>query len=235
MFNVLTDRDLQQSQVNPYTPVSRAANNDAAALRNYLKADEKKAAEAKSAQTNVILLTVAFFIGVAKNIFTAIALLALGSLLAQAAEMDPLIRAGSVYVAIVLVYAAFDLAAGIGLLLRKPWGWWLSVIGLSWAALERVCAAVAVTLLAEEKAKAIGAIVGGLIFCILCFSLLAFMIKPETQKRFGLVAHPGLAWAVSITVGLVLTGAAFGIGYAVGLDAIDADLVAPVAAPAPGP
>jgi hypothetical protein len=216
LLDVLTDRDLKQSQTNPYAPPPKATTSDSAALKTYLRTDDTKKEKAKASETNLILLTVCFFLGVAINGFIVAAMFLLATLLQGAAGINPLIRLGSLFAIIFVVYALFDLAVAIGLIVRKPWGWWMCVVGLAWAIVERVTAVGTMIAVSEEISRSIGAVIGGFIFCTICISLINFMMQPDTKKKFGLEVRSGMAWGIAIATALVLGGIAFGIGFVAG-------------------
>jgi hypothetical protein len=180
---------------------------------------------------------VGFFLGVVKNGFVITAILVLSAILPglmeQASQAEPLLQLGSLFLVISVVYLFYDLATAIGLILRKGWGWWLTVIGLAWTACERVFSAVTFVMLVEEKAQAIGAVIGASVVMIICLSLLNFMVQPETQKRFGVDVKPGIVWVVALAVGLLLSGIAYGIGMAAGLQ-LEQALPTPPPVPPPG-
>lgn len=230
LFDVLTDRDLKQSQANPYAPPPKTETSDAAALKNYLRKDDTAKTKAQTSQTNIIILIVGFFLGVIKNGLLVAVFYLIASLVEQVAEFDPLIRAGALFVGIVAVYAVYNLATAIGLILRAKWGWWLCTIGLLWGVFERVASAVTVLIISEDKMDAIGGILSGLIFSIMCIGFVNFMMQPETQKKFGLSVKSWLGWLVATVVALILFGATFGVGYFAGLQLDSAAANLPVEA-----
>jgi hypothetical protein len=126
------------------------------------------------------------------------------------------------FIGIVAVYAVYNLATAVGLIMRANWGWWLCIIGLIWGVVERIASVVTVLIVSDEKMKAIGGVFGGTIFSIICISLVNFMMQPDTQKRFGVSVKPLVGWAVAIGVALLLGGIAFGFGFFVGLQLEDA-------------
>ncbi|MCU0710129.1 MAG: zinc-ribbon domain-containing protein [Pirellula sp.] len=211
LLDVLTDRDLQQAQANPYAPTSKASNTDAAALRTYLRNDDEKKAQAKKSEGNLVLITVCFFIGMMMNGAIAVLMFAVGSLTQQIEAVAPLIRAGAFFFAIMLVFALFDLAVGIGMIARKPWGWWTAIIGLGWGAWERLSSLIVGGLEAEEYTHLIGVAIGALVFASICLSLINFMIQTETQKKFLVEVKPAVAWLVALLVPLVLQSIVTGI------------------------
>jgi hypothetical protein len=234
LFDRLTERDLQQAQANPYAPAPKSANNDAAALKTYFRNDDEKKAKEKSSETNLVLLTIGFFLGAVKNGFGLLAIFLLANLLANAAQIDPLLQAGSVIAVVLVVNLVFDVAVGIGLITRKSWGWWITIIGLAWAAADRAVSAVTSILMLEEEElpRKIGTGIGALIFCIICLSLLNFMTQPEAQKKFKVNVRPALAWGVGMGLAILLTGIAYGIGFAAGMQIGEA-IAAPPPAAAP--
>jgi hypothetical protein len=211
LFDVLTERDLQQAQVNPYAPTSKASNTDAAALRTYLRNDDEKKAQVKKSEGNLTLIMVCFFIGVLMNSAVAVVMLAVGSMTQQIEAVAPFIRAGMFFFAILVVFALYDLAAGIGMITRKPWGWWIVIIGLGWGAAERMSSVIVSSIGAEEYAQLIGAGIGALIFSAICLSLISFMIQTDTQKKFLVDVKPAIAWLVALLVPLILQGIVTGV------------------------
>lgn len=211
LLDVLTDRDLKQVQANPYAPTAKASNTDAAALRTYLRNDDDKKAKAKKSEGNLVLITVAFFIGMMINSVLAFLMFAVGSLTQQIEAVAPLIRAGAFFFVILVIFALFDLAAAIGMITRKPWGWWTAIIGLGWGAWERLSSVVVGGFEAEEYAKLIGAAIGALVFAGVCLSLVSFMVQPETQKKFLVDVKPTTAWLVALLLPLALQAIVTGV------------------------
>jgi hypothetical protein len=206
LFDVLTDRDRQMAQTNPYATTEKSTTNDATALRTYLRDDEAKETKAKQSKSNLLLITACFFLGALKNIAAIAIALALPDELPNAAAATPFLKLKSLYLAVLIPYALFDFAAGIGMTQRKAWGWWLAVVGMGWAVAERVGSWVVVFLTSEEVSFSIGAAIGTLIFGGICAALIGFMLQSETQKRFGVTTKPAIAWLAIVLIPLVIEG-----------------------------
>jgi hypothetical protein len=112
----------------------------------------------------------------------------------------------------------FDVMAGIGLLKRKAWGWWLAALGIGWVAgvtlpSYRFMIRAAIDI-ARGKVQ-IGdvwpiLVVGGIALAI-CFGamlLLSKLIQPALMKKFNVQISQSLAWIVCI-VGGFLIGVAY--------------------------
>lgn len=212
LFDVLTDRDLKQAQANPYAPTAKSGTSDAAALRTYIRDDDAKKAKSKTNRTNLILLTVAYFIGVVKNGFIVAAMYALAAILPQLAEVAPFIRAGAYFLGVLAIYAVFDLVAAIGLIMRKPWGWWFATIGLGWAIAERIMSFVAACFAVEDQYWALlGPGLSAFVFCSMCASLVNFMLQTDVQQQFGVTLKGSLVWPIVLLAPLAVEGAIFGV------------------------
>jgi hypothetical protein len=221
LIDHLTDRDHQQFQQNPYAPPPKTSTSDATFLRTYVK-DDGKAAKAKSNQGNLVLLIVCNAIGGISNLIGGIALFALANFAENVTKAMPILGTlGAIGAVLMLTFAAFDIATMIGLVMKKPWGWWLATIGLGWG-IANGLSNVAVNFLTAEDAPGsylIGQAVGALVVLGIMFMLLNFLISDDTRKLFKVNIPAGAAWGISLGVGLVLGGILFGIGMAVGASA----------------
>ena len=64
-------------------------------------------------------------------------LLALTSILGTMANLLPIAAIGALAAGVLFFFGVFDLISGIGLIKRTKSGWWLCVLGLSWAFFDR--------------------------------------------------------------------------------------------------
>ncbi|MEI8212947.1 MAG: hypothetical protein WCI02_12420 [Planctomycetota bacterium] len=201
----LTERDLKQSEKNPYAPPPKASNSDAAALKTYVK-DDSEAVKAKAASSNLVLLIAFNIIGFVINSFGSLGALVLAMNPASLPEGLAMTTAlGYALTVVLFLFAIYDLTAAIGLIRKAPWGWWLALVGLGWGIFNNVLNAGLGFLNTEQLPRAIGGAVGALIGLIVSVSLANFLLQPETQKKFNIKIGTGTGWGISLGIGLVMS------------------------------
>lgn len=114
----------------------------------------------------------------------------------------------------------YDLAAGIGLKQRKPWGWWLGAIGIAWVAGATFPAILGLILIGFaivqgklEIGDAVPGLINGgvsLVIFIAAIWMLRQMINKNIMKKYNVAVAPGLAWFACLFAGVLL-----GIAYIV--------------------
>jgi hypothetical protein len=115
---------------------------------------------------------------------------------------------------------AFDVLAGVGLLKRKAWGWWLAALGIGWVVgatlpTYRLTIRVLINII-QGKIEVADAwpllIVLGvtIAICVGAIILLSKMIHPTMMKKYNVQINQVLAWLVCIFGGLLV-----GVAYAV--------------------
>ena len=62
----------------------------------------------------------------------------------------------------------------------------------------------------DDWSKEIPKAIGGVVFMLSSFYFLHFMCQKSTMKMFKLNTHPGVVWAIAITLGLLFGGLGFG-------------------------
>jgi len=213
LFDVLTERDFRQTQVNPYAVSEKSGNSDAAALRTYLKDEDAKKNKAKQNQSNIAVIAVGFFIGLIKTVFLIVMLAALMKVLPQVAETVPFLQLGGIYFVMLIAYAIVDLVAGVGILMRKPWGWWFAVIGLGWIMAERGIGLVSMFMVSDNTPRLIGFAIGTLIASGLAIALINVLLQSDNQAQFKVRVSGAVAWTVAILIPLVIEGVFFALSY----------------------
>lgn len=112
----------------------------------------------------------------------------------------------------------FDVMAGIGLLKRKAWGWWLASLGIGWVAgvtlpSYRLTIRVVIDLIRGKievgEVWPLLVLLGvALAIFIGAMVLLSKMIQPKMMKKYDVQVNQILAWIVCI-LGGVLIGVAY--------------------------
>lgn len=112
----------------------------------------------------------------------------------------------------------FDAMAGVGLLKRKAWGWWLAGLGIGWVAgatlpSYRLTIRVVIDLVrgkieAGEVWPLLVLLGVALAIFIGAMMLLSKMIQPKMMKKYDVQVNQILAWVVCI-LGGVLIGVAY--------------------------
>ena len=139
-----------------------------------------------------------------------ILLLVLTSILGTIADVLPVAALGALAAGVLLFFGIFDLISGIGLIQRTKWGWWLCVVGLSWAVFDRGFGVAIRFMFAADWTNEIPKAIGGVVFMLASIYFLQFMCQSQTMKMFKLKVHPGLIWGIAISLGLLLGGLGFG-------------------------
>ncbi len=207
----LTDADFTRPSFNPYAPPASSANSETAVLRKYAGTDAEVEEDNKTANNNLTLLAVVNIIGALLYLGLGVLLLALSNVLGTIADVLPLAALGAVFAAILFGFGLFDLLTGIGLIKRTFWGWWLCVIGLSWAAVDRAAGIAIRFMFTQDWTTEISKTIGAAIFLLTSFYFLSFMCQKKTMKMFKVNVHPAIAWSVALIFGLVVGGVGFGI------------------------
>lgn len=210
LLDQLTEADFNRKAVNPYSPPSSMTSSDTAALRRFGVVDEEIHAAAKAASGNITFLAVLNFIGAAGYIIAGVLLLALTSILGTMADVLPIAALGAIAAGVLMFFGVFDLVCGIGLIKRTQWGWWLCVVGLSWAFFDRGFGVAVLFMYTDDWSKEIPKAIGQVVFMLSSFYFLHFMCQKSTMKMFKLSTHPGLVWAIALTFGLLVGGLGFG-------------------------
>jgi len=207
----LTQSDFSRPSSNPFDPPASNSNSDAAVLKKYAGPDSKAKEMGKTANMNIIFLAVLNFIGAALNLVMGTVVLIVSSLLASISDVLPLAALGVLFSVLVYFLGVFDLIAGIGLIKRTAWGWWLCAIGLSWAFFDRGLGMVILFMRAEDWTAEIPKAVGICLYLFACIYFLNFMSQKGTMKLFKLEISSAVVWSVTLLVGLLLGGVSFGI------------------------
>lgn len=207
----LTETDFARPSKNPYDPPASNANSDASVLKKYAGPDTKAKEMGKAANSNIIFLAVLNFIGAALNIIMGTLVLIVSSVLASVSDVLPLAALGVLFSVLVYFLGVFDLIAGIGLVKRTAWGWWICTIGLGWAFFDRGFGIVILFMKADDWTAEIPKAIGICVYLFSCFYFWHFMSQKRTMKLFQLEVSSAVVWSVTTVVGLILGGISFGV------------------------
>lgn len=210
-FDQLTAADFARTATNPYSPPTARASNEAAVLRKFVGADAHVNTVAKTANGNITFLAVLNFIGATLCISLGVVVLALTSIVGAVANVLPMAALGALFAGILFVFGTFDLISGIGLIKRTKWGWWLCVIGLSWAFFDRGSQIAILFMKANDWTAEIPKAIGACLFMLASLYFMQFMCQKKTMKLFKLNVHPGVVWGISGGLGLLLGGLSFAV------------------------
>jgi hypothetical protein len=226
----LTEKDLTQSQKNPYAPMPKASNSDAEALKTYVN-DDSKGVKAKSASSNVVLLIAFNFIGFFVYLLGGIGALVLVANPGQLPQGVAITGALGIVLSVVFfLFAIYDLAVAIGLIVRAPWGWWMALIGLGWGMFNNVMNAGLGFLNTEQLPRAIGGAVGALISLLISGALANFLLQPDTQKKFNVKIGVGAGWGIALGIGFVMSVILGILFFAVGVGGAGPNAAGPASA-----
>lgn len=219
MFDELTDADYgRQSPFEKiYSPTK--TTDDAATLKRF-QSEEEAEKESKSGQLNgtLIFIAVINFIEAVGAAIVAVIFAVATHLFADLLDAVPLLRIGAVAgIAFFSLAAILLFAGGLGLLLKKAWGWFLIAMSYSFAVVDRL---VGFGMIFTEDFQQ-GPFFGALIGLVAVISLAAFVYKSETQQIYQIKTKvPGIVAAV---LGVVIAGAAIGTIFALESSAEDVD------------
>lgn len=211
LMDQLTEADFNRKAVNPYSPPASTSTSDAVALRRFGAVDDDKKSSAKTASGNITFLAVLNFIGATGYIIAGVLLIALTSILSTMSQVLPVAAIGALAGGVLFLFGIFDLVSGIGLIQRTKWGWWLCVIGLSWAIFDRAFGVAVRFMYAQDATAEIPKAIGAGVFMMSSAYFLTFMCQKSTMKMFNLNLHPGMVWGISLALGLLLGGLGFGM------------------------
>ena len=206
----LTAADFSRPSSNPYDPPSSKTTNEAAVLRKYSGAAAKAAETGKTANGNITFLAILNFIGATVYIALGVVILVLSSVLGAVANVLPMAALGVFFAGILFVFGVFDFVCGIGLVKRTFWGWWLCMVGLSWAFFDRGFGVVIQFMNANDWTNEIPKAIGAGVFMSSSLYFMFFLCQKPTMKMFKIHVHPGVVWAVVTVLGLIIGGFGFG-------------------------
>lgn len=213
VFDELTDADYNRESPLKKIYEKAAITNEVHALRKF-EGDDVKVARAKSGKLSaglIFLGVLNIIYGIAALVGTAL-LFAIAAFASQAETVLPIVKAGlGVAAAILALFAVALFAGGVGLLLRKAWGWFLVAAFYTYSGVDR-CITFAITLM-EEFTQA--RFFMGMIPLFIALGFLMLIFK-EDSRRICKVRSPIVTYAAAAT-GIIAAAAIFGSLYGMGL------------------
>jgi hypothetical protein len=204
MFDELTQNDFGQQATNPYAAVASSSRGEGKLLKTFIN-EEAEEEEKKKKTLVVIALSILHLIGALGYGVMAIIGLALAATFADVIAQTPYAALGAgLFIGVFAIFALFDAAVFLGLLLKKSFGWWFAMISLSWGVWARASDLIAELLSTQDAIasipKMIGAVIGGLLCVILSNSL----ADDDVKERFGVKTKNGIVYAISMAIGFLL-------------------------------
>lgn len=214
VFDDLTDADYSRTSPHEQLYSKKKTKEDTSSLDRFDDGPAKKKG-AKQGELSGTLI----FIGVI-NILESLAAFALVVICIAASHIIDNLSEAVPQLAVGLNFAIgffaflglFLLAGGIGLFMKKAWGWILVTISYAFALVDRVAG---IGLVFAEEDFNVGRLIGSIGGLLVIASLTGVLYRGETQKIFGIKSNvPGIVAAV---VGVVLAGSILGVLIALGL------------------
>ena len=216
LFDEITASDFKSKAVVPRPDEVPTKRSETALLKKFTAADDFQAGKVEEVGRpgGLVLLSVINFLGAIGSIGLIVVAVAASAVLAQASETMPLLRLSGLLICIGVMGLIISLTVGIGLLTKIKAFWWMAVTlysanlasGLTDALLDLVMPNPNIdTNTSVTYGKAFGSVVVGII-------ILYYLYSPKVIKWFDIKFKPGLAFAITFAIGLLLGGGgAFGI------------------------
>ncbi len=201
VFDDLTESDFQRT--SPYEQLysPSTSNNDRATLKRFADDSEERAEKAKGANGMIIFVAVLNFLNALVCGGLAVLLVVAASFLQKIEASIPELSLGiGVGIAFFSLTATVLIAGGVGLLMRKPWGWFLVSMSYAYFLVVRLADMVMVFVEGFEQ----GPFFGALIPLLAAVSLSAWIFKEDTRQLFG-VKKSLIGW-IAAGIGVVLAG-----------------------------
>jgi hypothetical protein len=125
--------------------------------------------------------------------------------LERALETVPGVTAIGVFLSLFLfLFALWDGAIAVGLLMRKPWGWWVCQVGLGANVCLWITSAISRLLKPEDWLTAIVGCIVALIYALCNWGLTYQLMNRGTRKAFNIKTKPKICWIIVIVPWAVL-------------------------------
>lgn len=206
VFDDLTDADFnRQSPMGKVYSVSET-NDDAETLRKF-EGEEVKEARAKAGDLNAKMISVALIcilLGIGSIAFAVLCGIENAALKQVSDYLVEVKLSKSLAVTFFSVAAVFSLLGGIGMFLKKSWGWILGTAVIVFATVDRIVGFGLLVTSGFSQAK----FFGGMIPLFLFIVLTTFVFSEDNRKIFRVRSK--VLVIVAVLMGLGLVGAAFG-------------------------
>lgn len=208
IFDELTPNDFNRSPYAVPTMLKADSGKDTKFLNRFSGPDDTIAkAEAESKSWFIFLGVVHIFWAVIYCAGAAVLLLA-SAALTMIEDSIPILRLGLAAVMVVVsLFAILSAATGTGILMYKPWGWWLGVYSMFWGIFERASAAVLSIADGEGGEYRIGQYVGMAVGILACISFLQLFCSAKNRKAFGIKTSIPIALTICGISALAINGA----------------------------
>lgn len=209
VFDELTESDYgrRSPYEQLYSPTN--TNNDRATLKKFDNQEEELEQKAGVAKGMLIFIAILNFLnGIGCGVM-AVLFIAASSIIEMLAKSVPELRLGvGLGIAFFSVATLIFMAGGVGLLMRKAWGWFLTAMVFSYLIVVRLAAIGMVIADGFEQ----GPFFSALVPLLAIISLSAFVFKEDTRKLFRI--RKALTGIIAGILGVVAAAGTLGIVYA---------------------
>jgi hypothetical protein len=181
----------------------RVRRTEDVVLRNYVPKDTPENAYRMSRVYHYLLVAIFFFWAVLR--IMAVVGTQVYRVSETAVAMMPLeVRSGALGAFLGVCFAAFNIATCYGLLTKETWGWWLALVGLTWAVFAGFANATMGILRGQSWMITSLHVLVSLALCALSIWLLLLLVSLTMRMKFGVMLGVRTALGIGIAVGSVL-------------------------------
>lgn len=211
MFDQLSESDFDRT--SPFEKVYSAtkSNNDAASLKRFESQDDtvKKVPKGQLSGLLVFIAVISFLQGLS-SIALAVILVAAQNVVSQIEATVPILKLGmAAGIAFFSLWSIVLIASGVGLLMKKAWGWFLVAMVFAFSVVDRVVTLVMVVVNGFEQMAFLSALVPFIVVA----ALASYVYKSETQAIFKI--KKSMPSIVAAILGVCLAAAVLGGAYAI--------------------
>ncbi len=214
LFDQISNADLTKTSVNPYAVGPSTGPSDASVLKKYVKEEggkkkkKGKKSNAENVESTIKASAILHFIGAVVQIGVAVLLFAAGGLIAGFLGVNGAAGLGGLIILYAVVSFAsgiWNVANGVGLLKRQTWGWWSTMIGFSYAIIDRLAdTAMKIFLIKSAEPQSVGFFVGVGVFVALCLVIAVSLSSVDGLRAFNVSTNAAVRRAIVLGVGLVI-------------------------------
>jgi hypothetical protein len=207
IFDELTENDFNRSPYVVPTAASVNTRHDAKMLNRMAGSDPEVAKADAESKGWFIFLGIVHIIWAMIYFGVAVLFIVASAALAMVEESLPILRLGMAgVVAGTTLFALWTAATGIGILMYKPWGWWLGVYSMFWGIFDRAGALALSLLDGGESSYRSGQYVGMAVGIIACISFLQLFSSARNRKGFKVQTPPAVALPICGVAALLISG-----------------------------
>jgi hypothetical protein len=206
IFDELTENDFNRSPYAPPAPMTVNTRGDANYLKRFTVADDGVVKKETESKGWFIFLGVVHIIWAMIYCAGAVLFMVASAALVVAEDSLPMLKLGLAVVAVAFLFAALSTATGIGILMYKPWGWWLGVYSMFWGIFDRISAIALGLLDGGTDSNRISQYVVLGVAILGCISFLQLFCAARSRKTFNVQTPPWIALVICGVAAFVVIG-----------------------------